>query len=278
MEQEAAILRAKTHDLEAENEKVTSDNRRMALRLTRKGPPSDADKLHMEKLELEDKVKSLEKKLAEALSRASDVDKSPRMGRSGSSGRLSPMSGSENSVLKREKDILEKDLKHKEEQISTLSLKVQHLEKENENLHQRMEVRATQIKRTPKKPMETMTKMQLKAIKINSQIWSAVYFLTSSSLVLKQKMVDELEAEVTDYCTRLAAVADTTSEGTKRMEGKIEDLKKELKTEKESRAQLENDLKDTQNKLVKVEDESKRHKAAASGSGTFQQSLSSHKL
>ena len=62
VEQEAAILRAKTHDLEAENEKVTSDNRRMALRLTRKGPPSDADKLHMEKLEREDKVKSLEKK------------------------------------------------------------------------------------------------------------------------------------------------------------------------------------------------------------------------
>lgn len=150
-------------DLEAENEKMISDNRRLQLRVSRKPPPTDSEKLLLDKLELEERIKALEKKLTEAAPKL-DAEKSPRLGRSTDrSGRLSPnMPNSESSVLKREKEILERDLKSKEEQVHNLTLRVQHMEKENENLHHRMEMKANTVKRTPKKPSETMTKLQLK--------------------------------------------------------------------------------------------------------------------
>ena len=167
VEQEAAILRSKTHDLEAENEKMTAENRRLHLRVSRKPPPSDSEKLLMDKLELEERIKNMEKKLTEASSHKphSDPEKSPRLSRAGSAGGRLTTPGSvtpESSVLKREKEILERDIKSKEEQISSLTLRLQHMEKENENLHHRMEARVAAIKRVPKKPSETMTKIALK--------------------------------------------------------------------------------------------------------------------
>lgn len=161
-----AILRSKTSELETENDKVTAENRRLQLRVSRKPPPTDAEKLLLDKLELEERMKALEKKLSEAASHKahSDPEKSPRLSRvQDRSGRLSPNSITpESSVLKREKEILERDIKSKEEQISSLTLRLQHMEKENENLHHRMETRVAAIKRVPKKPSETMTKIQLK--------------------------------------------------------------------------------------------------------------------
>ncbi len=166
VEQEASILRSKTVDMEAENDKLAAENRRLHLRVSRKGPPTDAEKLMMDKMELEERLKALEKKLGEVPSSASSPDgsKSPRLGRDRN--RLSPNSTpAESSVLKREKEILERDLKSKEDALNTLTLRLQQMEKENENLHHRMEVKANaSAKRTPKKPSETMTKMQLKVI------------------------------------------------------------------------------------------------------------------
>lgn len=159
-------MRSKTIDLETENDKMTAENRRLQLRVSRKPPPTDSEKLLMDKLELEERIKAMEKKLTEAATHKphSDPEKSPRLGRvPDRSGRLSAGSITpESSVLKREKEILERDLKSKEEQISSLTLRLQHMEKENENLHHRMEARLAAIKRVPKKPSETMTKVQLK--------------------------------------------------------------------------------------------------------------------
>lgn len=131
--------------------------------MSRKPPPTDAEKLLLDKLELEERMKALEKKLSDHKSH-SDPEKSPRLSRvQDRSGRLSPNAITpESSVLKREKEILERDIKSKEEQINSLTLRLQHMEKENENLHHRMETRVAAIKRTPKKPSETMTKIQLK--------------------------------------------------------------------------------------------------------------------
>lgn len=160
VEQEASILRSKTVEMETENDKLAAENRRLQLRVSRKAPPTDAEKLLLDKMELEERIKALEKKLTEA----ADGGKSPRLGRDRN--RLS-VGGSNNvaesSVLKREKEILERDLKSKEETITTLTVNLQQLEKENENLRHRMEVKAAAAaKRTPKKPSETMTKLQLK--------------------------------------------------------------------------------------------------------------------
>lgn len=167
VEQEASILRSKTVDMEAENDKLAAENRRLHLRVSRKGPPTDAEKLMMDKMELEERLKALEKKLGEVPSSIGTPDgsKSPRLGRDRN--RLSPGNSTpaESSVLKREKEILERDLKSKEDALTTLTLRLQQMEKENENLHHRMEVKANaSAKRTPKKPSETMTKMQLKVM------------------------------------------------------------------------------------------------------------------
>ena len=165
VEQEATILRTKTLELETENEKMTAENRRLQLRVSRKPPATDSEKLLLDKIDLEERIKALEKKLTEVAPKLQlEAEKSPRLGRSTDrSGRLSPnMPTSECSVLKREKEILERDLKSKEEQLHTLTLRVQQMEKENENLHHRIEMKANAVKRVPKKPSETMTKLQLK--------------------------------------------------------------------------------------------------------------------
>lgn len=175
MEQEATILRSKTHELETEHEKTVAENRRLALRLTRRPPPTDSEKLLLDKMELEERIKALEKKLtdASALSRSSSTtslsgSESPRLGRQ--SGRLSPNAAAspENSVLRREKDILEKDLKHKEDQINSLTLKVQHLEKEIDNSHQRLDARLKAVQRQAKKPTDTTTRLQMKVSRSHS--------------------------------------------------------------------------------------------------------------
>ena len=160
VEQEATILRTKTNSLEAENEKMIAENRRLQLRVSRKGAPTESEKLMIDKLELEERIKALEKKLSEIGPKLADAEKSPRLSRSG---RLSPnsASGSESSVLKREKEILEREIKAKEEHIATLTQRVQQMEKENQNLRQKAETPAP-IRRTPKKSSDTMTKLQLK--------------------------------------------------------------------------------------------------------------------
>ena len=160
MEQEATILRTKTHDLEAENEKMMAENRRLHLRVSRKGAPTDPEKLMLDKLELEERIKALEKKLAEIPTKGSAAIASagsPRLSRP--SGRLSPSDGPETSVLRREKEILEKDVKSKEDQIDALKARVEQLEKDRD-----AKAPHKIPQRVPKKPVDTMTKLQLKVL------------------------------------------------------------------------------------------------------------------
>nr|CAH0112438.1 unnamed protein product [Daphnia galeata] len=237
VEQEAGILRSKTVELETENEKMTAENRRLHLRVSRKPPPSDAEKLLIDKLELEERIKNMEKKLTEAASpkQHGDPEKSPRLGRASDRGaRLSTGSiNPESSVLKREKEILERDLKSKEEQINSLTLRLQHMEKENENLHHRMDTRVAAVKRIPKKPSETMTKVQLK------------------------KMVEDLEIEITDFISR--STAQPLPSDTK----KIAELTKNLKEEREQRENLVTDKKKLDEKMAKLEMDIKKGNSSA---------------
>lgn len=179
-------MRTKTTDLETENDKITAENRRLQLRVSRKPPPSDSEKLLMDKLELEERIKAMEKKLTEVVNHKQhpDAEKSPRLGRANdrSGNRLQPNSMTpESSVLKREKEILERDLKSKEEQINSLTLRLQQMEKENENLHHRMETRATLVKRTPKKANDAMTKIQLKVYFLHFVASSNYYCIINMS-------------------------------------------------------------------------------------------------
>ncbi|XP_032785045.2 myosin-11 isoform X1 [Daphnia magna] len=246
VEQEAGILRSKTVDLEAENEKMTAENRRLHLRVSRKAPPTDAEKLLLDKLELEERIQAMEKKLTEATNHKQhiELEKSPRLGRASDRGtRLSTSSiNPESSVLKREKEILERDLKSKEEQINSLTLRLQHMEKENENLHHRMETRMAAVKRTPKKPSDTMTKIQLK------------------------KMVEELEIEFTDLLAKTGAGQPLPSD-TK----KIAELTKNLKEEREQRENLQHDKKKLDEKITKLEADVRKANSNSSANQILQE-------
>lgn len=163
VEQEAAILRTKTQSLETEHEKMIAENRKLQLRVSRKPPPTDSEKLLIDKLELEERLKTLEKKLSESASKPSEPDKS-RPGRTADrNGRIGAPSA-ESTVLKREKEILERDIKAKDQQISDMNRKLQNLEKEKENLHHRLDTLLMPVDRVPKKPTETMTKQALKVL------------------------------------------------------------------------------------------------------------------
>ncbi|XP_059351454.1 trichohyalin-like isoform X3 [Daphnia carinata] len=246
VEQEAGILRSKTAELETENEKMTAENRRLHLRVSRKAPPTDAEKLLLDKLELEERIQAMEKKLTEAVNHKPhiELEKSPRLGRASDRGtRLSTASITpESSVLKREKEILERDLKSKEEQINSLTLRLQHMEKENENLHHRMETRMAAVKRTPKKPNDTMTKIQLK------------------------KMVEELETEFTDLLAKTGAGQPLPSD-TK----KIAELSKNLKEEREQRDNLQHEKKKLEEKITKLEAEMKKANSNSSANQILQE-------
>lgn len=61
-EQEAAILRQKLMALEADNEKLVGENKRLQLRISKKPPPGPADQLQLENLELKERVKEYERK------------------------------------------------------------------------------------------------------------------------------------------------------------------------------------------------------------------------
>ncbi|XP_074603575.1 uncharacterized protein LOC141857068 [Brevipalpus obovatus] len=61
VEQEANILRQKIMSLEAENEKITSENRRLQLRVCRRPPPGPLEELQIENMELKERISRLEK-------------------------------------------------------------------------------------------------------------------------------------------------------------------------------------------------------------------------
>lgn len=61
-EQEANILRQKLISLESDNEKLSNENKRLQLRISKKPPPGPVDELHLENMELKDKIRDLERK------------------------------------------------------------------------------------------------------------------------------------------------------------------------------------------------------------------------
>lgn len=61
-EQEANILRHKLISLENENEKLLNENKRLQLRISKKPPPGPVDQLQMENVELQEKIRELERK------------------------------------------------------------------------------------------------------------------------------------------------------------------------------------------------------------------------
>ncbi|GBO40997.1 hypothetical protein AVEN_265069-1 [Araneus ventricosus] len=134
VEQEASILRQKVNNLETENEKLTIENKRMTLRLTKKPPPSSADILQMENMELKQKLEEQQRKLEtmrEELEKAAAEnpvliqDYKPRR-----ESLTSLLTDNENDLIAS----LKKRLKTKDEEYQSVQARAVQLEVENSRL------------------------------------------------------------------------------------------------------------------------------------------------
>lgn len=65
IEQEAVVLRTRTQDLEAENDKLSAENKRLSIRPSRSRTPAK-DSEGKDDVDIKEKVAALEKQLTEA--------------------------------------------------------------------------------------------------------------------------------------------------------------------------------------------------------------------
>ncbi|XP_065335876.1 uncharacterized protein LOC135936824 isoform X2 [Cloeon dipterum] len=208
IEAEANVLRSKTQDLEAENEKLSTENKKLSIKAARGATPA---KDPSEGKELKEKVVILERELAELRSK----EKKPAV--------LAPNAAAV--------------------EVERLKNQLTKVEKENERLK---EGGARLRTRTPKRPTDLTTKLQMK------------------------KMVDELELEVAELLAGLSKAqegkADASEKQTAAAGKELEEIQKErdsLKAElaktKESlqkdKMKSDTDLKKLKSDVVKSKEE-----------------------
>jgi len=161
IEQEASVLRTKTQELETDNEKLTTENRKLSIRTARAGTPAKETSEANGKLvsELKEKIAKLEKDLLEANKLK---EKKPAT--------LPPISPAAAVI-----------------EVEKLKNQLSKVEKENELLKEGGSRLRT---RTPKKPTDLTTKLQMK------------------------KMVEDLEVEVAELLAGLSKAQDGKAEAT----------------------------------------------------------------
>lgn len=76
-------------------------------------------------------------------------------------------------------------------------------------------------------------------------------------------MVEELEAEASDYCSRLAAAAEASAQATKRHDAKLEQVRAQLADQQQLQTQREVELRAARDALAKAEEQLRRSKASA---------------
>ncbi|XP_059483839.1 myosin-11 isoform X7 [Neocloeon triangulifer] len=187
IEQEAAILRTKSQELESKNEKLAAENKKLSIRAAQGGtPPKESADLSAKVSELKEKLATVEKELSEA-----------------------------NSKLK----AIKPDVTRSAAALEVEKLKNQLVKVEMEN--ERLKEGGARLRtRSPKKPTDMTTKLQMK------------------------KMVDELELEVSELCVGLSIAqkrsADAANKNVAASTKEMDDIKNECESLKE--------------KLVKVTD------------------------
>ncbi|KAG1701728.1 hypothetical protein GQR58_004626 [Nymphon striatum] len=160
MEQEVSILRQKSTKLESENEKLNGENRRMSMRLGKKPPPSTAENLQMENMELNKQIEELQKKVNDLLSevRPSTSEGVVEVVRRGS------LTDSEQELI----TSLKKRIKCRDDELSELQTKFAKTEIENTKLGRELKKLKDRMisvqKRDHRKVRDEATRMDLREI------------------------------------------------------------------------------------------------------------------
>ncbi|PSN34391.1 hypothetical protein C0J52_15173 [Blattella germanica] len=225
VEQEATLLRNKNQTLESDNEKLATENRKLLLEKTKKSP-----------LEIEldpatkQKITKLETQLTDANKKVKDLE-----------GKLSEMEVTQKAGIKDAAELtkLKKEMKTKTDELDKLKTQSK---KALKRLKDEAVANATKFykQRTPKKPTDLSTKLQLK------------------------KMVEDLESEIGEIMVVLSkAEIEKPKEISTEDKAEKDKLKKELEESKNKIDELEKSLKDEKDKADKEKKKAVKDKKTA---------------
>nr|XP_042908856.1 myosin heavy chain, skeletal muscle [Parasteatoda tepidariorum] len=244
VEQEASILRQKLNSLETENEKLVTENKRMTLRLTKKPPPTSADILQMDNMELKQKLEDQQRKL-EAMKE--ELQKTTAENPVAIIQDYKPRKESLTSLLsENENDLiasLKRRLKAKDEDYQSLQSRAMQLEIENSRLNREYKKLKESIG-SKKKPM--------KAIR------------DSATRVELRELVSELQDEISELHVTLRSrevVQESLEEELDKVRKELKDSLREAK-QKEERLQLTADKTKLENDALKKELDSQKSRAS----------------
>lgn len=197
VEQEASILRQKTVDLEAENDKLAAENKRCQLRLSRKPPPGPQELLQLDNMELKEKLTDAERKLNALKEELEKV----AAGATPSAVVLQEYAPKREKPSDIENDLiagLKKKVRSKEEETSAMQTKIVQLELENSRLSRefkKLKDAANYKRKPPRAVRETATRGELKDIirDLEDEI-SELQVTVRSQEVTQEGMNEEVEA------------------------------------------------------------------------------------
>lgn len=250
VEQEATMLRQKTIDLDNENEKLMTENKRLQLRISRKPPLDSVGELQVENLELKNKISSLEKKLSatqEELEKVMSGGFSPTTIIQEYKPRRASLTDSENELIVS----LKKRLKTEEEENSSLKTKLTELEIDKNKLsrdYKKLKDALNYKKKAPKIVHDTVTRMELR--EIVSDLQDEINDL-QITLRGREALQETIEGEVEKYKREIVSLQKdleykenklvNESENKKK---ELEELKKEIANEKNKSEKLYHQLKE----------------------------------
>ncbi|KAG1714644.1 hypothetical protein GQR58_001063 [Nymphon striatum] len=239
MEQEVSILRQKSTKLESENEKLNGENRRMSMRLGKKPPPSTAENLQMENMELNKQIEELQKKVNDLLSevRPSTSEGVVEVVRRGS------LTDSEQELI----TSLKKRIKCRDDELSELQTKFAKTEIENTKLGRELKKLKDRMISVPEeRSQETDLYISLRGSE-------TVQESLKETFDTEKKLQENAKRELTQKCQRL-------TEDVKKLNESKKSLESEFKTARES-------LKQSEVKLVELSKLSKS--GESTGDNTF---------
>ncbi|KAF6213538.1 hypothetical protein GE061_011258 [Apolygus lucorum] len=228
IETEANVLRSKTQELESENDKLVSENRRLTMLSSSRRSTS------VERINESKNMTSLEKQLEEANKKLKELEASKP-----SANRDSSIPVGEIEELKKKLKKVETDKKKHEEALKRL--KEEAVEK----------VAEFYKNRTPKKPTDLTTKLQMK------------------------KMVDELENEISEILVVLKKCGGTKNEGdaaalktelekTKtKLDSQIKEAKEQCSKKDKELEELNKMIKDLESDKLKIKKEADKTRTTA---------------
>ncbi|XP_075213027.1 uncharacterized protein LOC142319510 isoform X4 [Lycorma delicatula] len=249
VEQEASVLRTRNQNLESDNEKLVAENKRMMLtRGTKKTSASDSSAL----IELKEKVNTLEKQLEEANKKVEKYE-------SDKGKNSTPVKKDGKEVSLAEFDKLKSQLMKVESEKVKLKDSLIRLKEEA-----MADIATFYHKRTPKKPTDLTTKLQLKKMvdDLESEIGEVLVALRKSEKERKESIKTpkeditstKLKSEIEELNKKLEETQKELKQEKNKADKELDKLQKEIKRLEEDKRKEENEKE----KLKKQFDEEKK--------------------